>query len=255
MTLQQGRSSSKSTLLFLSSPTGCLLCRCEGTKHKRSRLQTLIHSHVSQPLHIFGSSRPKEGLLPSTSQPILFLGHCQFTSALFTNAQLRPQLAQGDTTYCHLSSRMPGSKELSTPLYYSLLSTCRLFMQPELSQNYCFPNSSFSLHNSAYNCSCPKVLAVFLADYNRDYPFPLTVKTLHLAFYSLLFPLICITPFKNPTWGFSTLAPHVTTTTLCSGGSDYLPGQHLLPRPCQRSTQRGCSSLHQSFPHIASYSS
>ena len=216
MTSQQGRSSSKSTSLFLSSPTGCPLCRCEGTKHKRSHLQTLIHSLFSQPLHVFGSSRPEEGLLPFISQPILFLGHCQFTSALFTNAQPRPQLAQGDATYCRLSSRAPGSRELSTASYYSLLPTCYLLTQPGLSQNYCFPNSSFSLHNSAYNCSCPKVLAVFLADYNQDYPFLLTVKTLHLAFYSLLSPLICITPFENPTWVFSTPVPpcyrqHITS--------------------------------------------
>lgn len=61
-TLQQGRSSSKSALLFLSSPTCCLLCRCEGTEHKRSRLQTLIPSPFSQSLHICGSSGPKEGL-------------------------------------------------------------------------------------------------------------------------------------------------------------------------------------------------
>lgn len=54
---------------FFSS-TGCLLDRCEGTKHKSSHLQTLIHFLFSQPLHIFGSSRPKGSLLPFTSQPI-----------------------------------------------------------------------------------------------------------------------------------------------------------------------------------------
>lgn len=134
--------------------------------------------------------------------------------------------------------------------------TCYLLTQPGLSQNYCFPNSSLSLHNSAYNCSCPKVIAALLTDHNQDYPFLLTVKTLHLAFYSLLSPLTCIMPFENPTWGFSTPVPRVTiTSTLRSEGSDYSPGQHLPFRPCQASAQCGHSSLHQAFPHTASYSS
>lgn len=145
-TLQQGRRSSKSALLFLSSPTCCLLCRCEGTEHKRSRLQTLIPSPFSQSLHICGSSGPKEA---SHTLPLSF--GCQFTSALFTMAQPRPQLAQGDATDCHLCPRVPGA-ESSAPL-----SSCDLLTQPGLSPNYSFPNSAFSLHNSAYNCCCPKV--------------------------------------------------------------------------------------------------
>lgn len=95
LTLQQGRSSSKSALLFLSSPTCCPLCRCEDTEHERSRLQTSIPSLFSHPLHASGSSGLKEGLPPYT---IVFLGRCQVTSALFTVAQPRPQLAQGDAT-------------------------------------------------------------------------------------------------------------------------------------------------------------
>lgn len=52
---------------------------------------------------------------------------------------------------------------------------------------------------------------MFLTDYNQDYAFLLTVKTLRLAFYSLLSPLICIMPFENPTCGFSTLVPMLSS--------------------------------------------
>lgn len=218
---QQERSSSKTMLLFLSSQTGCHLCRCEGTNHKSSHLQTPIHSHFSQPLYL-ASPGPRKASCHSPSSPCSSGGHCHFTSALFTNVQSRPQLSsswyQGDTTYSHLFLQVPESGELSTTLNYSLCQSCYLLTQPGLSQNCFFPNSSSSLHNSAYDCSCPKVLAVFLTDHNHDYPFLLIVKPLRLTFYSLVLPPICILPFENPMWGFSTLDPpchhqHVTWHT------------------------------------------
>lgn len=146
------------------------MCRCGSTRHKRSHLQTLIHSLFWQPLHVFGSSRPQTGLLPFTSQPILFLGLCPFASAVPASAQPRPQLPTEvpppDASPC----RRLGA-ERSAPLHIpACCRACSLLPQPGLSQNCCFPNSSFPVHNSACNCSCPKVIAVFLADYSPDYP-------------------------------------------------------------------------------------
>lgn len=140
LTLQQGRNSSKSTLFFLSSPTGCVLCRCEGTKHTGSCLQALVPFLLSQALHVFGSPQPKQGLLPFTSSPSWVMAN--------------PQLAQGIAPSCHLSPWLSGNRELST---LPAQPAAGLVIQAGSSQSCCLPNSSFSLHNPACNCSCPEV--------------------------------------------------------------------------------------------------
>lgn len=93
---------------------------------------------------------------------------------------------------------------------------CNLLTQPGLSQNYCFPNSSFSLHNSAYNCSCPKVMAVFLADLKLRLSFSAHHQNSpsHLLLSSL--PGICNAFLRSQRGTFLPHSLHVAISTTCS---------------------------------------
>lgn len=122
--------------------------RAQSTRAAISRLW-FTFSSPSHSIYLAPPGQREASCLSPASPFSSTLGHCQFTSALFMNAQLRRQLALGDSTYYHLHQQIPGSTELRTTSCYSLLLNYYLLIQPRLSQNYCFPNSSSSLHNLA----------------------------------------------------------------------------------------------------------